>query len=283
MSLTSRYYYPKVHDVAVYRDDPNFIVTAMRTYCPVYVEGETTLLENSCQIRCRYRSLPDGEFSEWTTILAADDLTAEAVVAPVYADLIESESYEVVVGVLDAAGNEASTSIILPSTDVFMEKDGELNSISIGEGITEEDTVSVAEKLTVKVKGKLNAGTLYVGGTRIEAENCITMTGINSSLQMMLPYSETQGTGSVMTTLFHQKAGEIAISCHPAGEDGTPGTLEITMWNNGADTELKLGAVEDRVLLTGLTEPVDDGDAVNKAYVDALIARIQALEEKLGL
>lgn len=46
---------------------------------------------------------------------------------------------------------------------------------------------------------------------------------------------------------------------------------------------LQIASANGNNAIRGLSAPTNASDAVNKAYVDALIARIEALEEKLGL
>lgn len=280
------YYLPRIENVSVERDGSNVRIKAMRNYCRFYSEDGITDIENFCEIRYRYRLLPDGTFSAWTTILDANNLTTNNVATVQELGLSEDESYEFVVGVLDSLKYESNTRIIIAAAGVFMDRDGEMNSISIGEAVSERDTVSVAEKITVKVKGTTHTKNIKVdeavrlGGTVIYEHSLQMYDGnINKyhrgEINASIP-SSSDVLEPTVAEISHKSAGKIKATCDPDDY-----VVKIELQDEVGSTRLSMETTGERVLLTGLTAPVDASDAVNKAYVDALIARIQALEEKL--
>lgn len=83
--------------------------------------------------------------------------------------------------------------------------------------------------------------------------------------------------------LSHRYGGSIRAECKPdtqGVDDDGEGEIRIDLANTYAQTEMSLGLIGNRAFLTGLTAPVNNTDAVNKAYVDGLIA---ALRSELGL
>lgn len=260
------YYYfePQVKNVAVIRcnssgtadDGGTYLkISATRNYCKTYQTSQvaTEIVKNYCLIRYRYRVLPSGSYSSWVTILArtasSDSVTTGALVGSLSAE----ESYEVIVGVLDDAGKEANTSIILSSKGVFMHRDGEQNSLSIGEVVTEKNTVTIAEKLTTFIKGLLKTKNIESSGTVSASGGFATGSAKFSSTSVDM-HEEGYFGNFYMSLPQNAEYPATAYLSHPYG-----GQL---IANCGAG----------RAALTGLTAPVDASDATNKEYVDTNFA-----------
>lgn len=269
------YYLPRIENVSVERDGSNVRIAAMRNYCRFYSEDGVTDIENFCEVRYRYRQLPDGTLSAWTTILDANNLTTNKVATLEELGLSEDESYEFVVGVVDSLQYESNTRIVITAAGVFMDRDGELNAISIGEAVSNDspNTVTVAEKMTLRAKGTARAKNVEVdnsvrlGGTVIYEHRLQMYDGglnkyhrgeINASIPSHSDYLEP-----TVAEISHKSAGSIKATCDP--EDYV---VKVELQDEVGATRLAMETTEERVLITGLTEPVDDADAVNKAYAD---------------
>lgn len=126
-------------------------IKAKRSYSKV-VSGTQ---KNFCQIRYRYKP-EGGSYSSWTTILATTDASDEVTTSALLGGkLLQTSSYEVQVGVVDTIGESDYTTISIPTDKVYMHRAGSIRSLGIGEYVEEENTVSVAEDITTKFKGKV--------------------------------------------------------------------------------------------------------------------------------
>lgn len=269
---------PQIKNLSVYRcnatgnaDDSGtyFKISAERKYCST---GEFS--DNRCQIRYCYRQLPSGSYSEWTTILDANNLeTNRVTTGPLVGTLSADESYEVIVGVADTVGSELHTSAVVASSGAFLHKDGEMNSIAIGEVVNERNTVSVAEKLSVKVKGSMSAkrisceegvsaGKSLSGGGFSFNNNIMSVTTDNASLITNISDGLNQNRMSNNVGAIHQYIAD----------DRTWIELRNYIDKTVMEIILRAGAVR----ITGLTAPLVASDATNKAYVDNAIAALDA-------
>ena len=277
---------PQIRDVSVIRCDSSgnaddsgtyLKISATRNYCNPYWTAPGTAVTNSCEIRYRYRQLPSGTYSAWVTILASSNLTTNSVVTgALVGTLTADENYEVIVGVLDKV-SEASTSIILPAGGVFMHRDGEKNSISIGEKAVDSNTVTIAEKLTTFIKGLLKTkdiqcdGTLKMGLSSLKW-NRFYIAGPNYQGDVTIDLSGAATTNGVVASISQNPAGSISASCKPNADGTSPGAVFLEMANTRAGTGLQLGLFNDRSMIYGLTAPESPKDAVNKQYVDTNFA-----------
>lgn len=111
--------------------------------------------KNTCSIRYRYKAEKASSFSAWTTILSGTASGNEVTTAPLLnGGLLATNTYIVQVGVIDAVGEDAYTTITVPTDKVYMHRDGARRSLAFGEYIQEDNTFSVAEDITFKVKNK---------------------------------------------------------------------------------------------------------------------------------
>lgn len=130
-------------------------IKAKRSYTKVYVSGTN---KNLCSIRYRYKK-EGGTYSSWTTILAStatsDEVSTSALLS---GSLSVTSTYIVQVQAVDSLGDTRTTTISLPTERVYMHKAGSINSLGIGKYAEDENTVDVAEDMTVKVRGNLQIG-----------------------------------------------------------------------------------------------------------------------------
>lgn len=116
--------------------------------------------------------------------------------------------------------------------------------------------------------GTIKTLTEMVDGNEVYAKmrpSGFTAVSVNGGLVSALTHEGVVLSGQASLVKLTAKDGEVALLM---AEDGI-----------GAFTA---GLSNGRVYLTGLTAPVDGADAVNKAYVDALEARIAALEAAIN-
>ena len=130
-------------------------IKAKRSYSKVKVSG---VQYNTCVIRYRYRLESSNKFSDWKDILAGEKTSTDMVDCVEDVGLSTQSTYVVELGVLDDIGESASTVIIVPTDRVYMHKAGSKRSIGVGKYAEDDNTVDIAQDLTVKVRGKLLVG-----------------------------------------------------------------------------------------------------------------------------
>ena len=121
---------------------------------------------NYCKIRYRYKA-EGGSYSSWTNILLGSNLTTDEVTtgALLGGALAIDKSYIVQVQAIDDIGEYATTTITVPTDKVYMHEAASMNSLGIGKYAEEENTVDVAEDITVKVRGDLIVGDMIISDT----------------------------------------------------------------------------------------------------------------------
>ena len=137
-------------------------IKAKRSYSKVYVSGAN---KNLCYIRYRYKK-EGGTYSSWTTILAttatSDEVTTGALLGGA---LSVTSSYVVEVQAVDSIGETGTTDLYLPTERVYMHKAGSIHSLGIGKYAEDENTVDIADDMTVKVRGSLIVGDMPISDT----------------------------------------------------------------------------------------------------------------------
>lgn len=278
----SSYFSPQIRNVEVLRCNSNgdednsgtyMRISARRYYCNYYM-SDSGLTYNTCIIQYRYRPLTSKDYTVWEPILSANAKIDFVDTGALGVGLSADESYEVVVGVEDEVGGVNSTSIILHAGGVFMHKDGELNSIGIGEEVKEENTVSIAKKMAVKVKGTMSVGEGgSAGGTTMTGHSSYMAGDGYGEVSVVVPNdSNTSESAPAYATISHTKAGRVSVKCQPNNMDTTNASVMLELLHNFANIGLQLGLGGDRAFLGGLTEPENPQDATNKEYVDAGLA-----------
>lgn len=106
-------------------------ISAKRSYHPVIANG---VQRNFCQIRYRYKVESNSYYSDWVTIMAADDLSSDEVVtSPLLGgNLLATTTYRVEVQAVDSISSSASSAIIVPTDEVYWHRDGERNALGLG-------------------------------------------------------------------------------------------------------------------------------------------------------
>ena len=137
-------------------------IKAKRSYSKVYVSGVN---KNLCYIRYRHKK-EGGSYSSWTTILATTAASDEIITGALLSGALSvTSSYVVEVQAVDTIGETGTTAISLPTERVYMDEAASINSLGIGKYAEEENTVDVAEDITVKVRGDLIVGDRPISDT----------------------------------------------------------------------------------------------------------------------
>ena len=126
-------------------------IKAKRSYSPV---KSGSVQKNFCQIRYRYKLSSASKYSEWTTILAKDNLTSDQIEtgALLGGVLSVASSYHVQVQAIDDIGEAADTTITVPTDKVYWHRDGARNSFTFGGYVEEDNTFAIAAGVNFKVK-----------------------------------------------------------------------------------------------------------------------------------
>lgn len=138
-------------------------IKAKRSYSKVI---STNGQYNYCKIRYRYKA-EGGSYSSWTNILLGSNLTTDEIVtgALLGGALAIDKSYIVQVQAIDDIGESATTTLTVPTDKVYMDEAASMNSLGIGKYAEEENTVDIAEDITVKVRGDLVVGGRTISDT----------------------------------------------------------------------------------------------------------------------
>lgn len=106
-------------------------IAAKRSYYPVVANG---VQKNFCSIRYRYKAENDPYYSDWATIMDANDLSSDEVVSSplLNGNLLATVSYRVEVQVIDTVGSGASSAIIVPTAAIYWHRDGARNALGLG-------------------------------------------------------------------------------------------------------------------------------------------------------
>ena len=114
---------------------------------------------NTCDIRYQYKAEDAEKWSQWETILLGyrdeDEVETGALLGGV---LAADKSYLVKVGVIDDVGGTASTTVYIPTDRVYMHQDKVRRALAFGMYIQDDNTIDVAEDITVRVRGELVTG-----------------------------------------------------------------------------------------------------------------------------
>ena len=129
-------------------------IKAKRRYSKVVSSG---VQKNFCSIRYRYKADGTDAYSSWTTILATDAQSDEIETSALKGAVLDStRSYIVQIGVIDTLGVEDIVTISIPTDRVYTHRAGSISSLGIGKYVEEENTVDIAEDITLKIRGKVN-------------------------------------------------------------------------------------------------------------------------------
>lgn len=134
------------------RNDGTYLmIKAGRSYSPV-ISGGTQ--KNFCVIQYRYKLLSASSYSAWATILDKNALGNEVITLPLLGGTLSVKStYEVQIRVIDDIGEQASTTVKIPTDKVFCHRGW--NSIAYGGYIEEENTFAITGDMKFKVKNEV--------------------------------------------------------------------------------------------------------------------------------
>ena len=162
---------PKISDVVAARCDSKgnlsdsgtyLKIEATRSYSQVKANG---VQKNFCKIQYRYKA-EGGTYSDWNTILAKDNLSSDKIKtgALLGGVLSAQATYVVQVQAIDDIGESASTTITIPTDKVYWHRDGARRSLTFGGYVEDDSTFAIAEDITFKTKGPIEA----LGGGNID-------------------------------------------------------------------------------------------------------------------
>lgn len=110
---------------------------------------------NSCSLSFRYKSNEDSTYSEWEEILSGDEDSDEITTEALLGDMLPSVSYTVQIRAMDAVGEHGISTVIVPTEDVYMHRAGSRRALGVGKYAEEDNSVDIAEDLTLIVRGKM--------------------------------------------------------------------------------------------------------------------------------
>lgn len=118
-------------------------ITAKRSYHRVMVDG---VQKNFCQIRYRYKVETDSYYSDWVTIMAADDLSSDEVTTSplLEGNLLTTATYRVEVQAVDYISNSTPTAITVSTDKVYWHRDGARNALGLGKYNERDDALDSA-------------------------------------------------------------------------------------------------------------------------------------------
>lgn len=132
-------------------DEGTYLKIKAKANCSKVVTGGVQ--NNFCAIRYRYK-VEGGTYSPWTIILAEKSASDEIITGSLLGGALNTTStYYVQVQAIDTIGETATTTIVVPTDRVYMHKAGSMRSLGIGKYVEEENTVDIAEDMTVNIRG----------------------------------------------------------------------------------------------------------------------------------
>lgn len=143
---------PKLENVSAARCDKNgnesesgtyLKIKAKRSYAPV---ESRNVQKNFCEISYRYKVEGDSAYSEWKTILSADNLASDEVVTDplLNGNFLSTNTYRVEVQALDDVGNNSVVTIIVPTDKVYWHRDGARNALGLGKYNEKDNAIDSA-------------------------------------------------------------------------------------------------------------------------------------------
>lgn len=138
-------------------------IKAGRKYSKV-VSDETQ--KNFCELRFRYKTEGATNFSDWVTLLAKNNSTADEVDAVSDSAILSTaNSYMVQIGVIDDIGETSTLEFSIPTAQVTMHLKKGGKGVGIGKYVEEDNLVDISEDWDVMVRGKLFAQHIGAIGT----------------------------------------------------------------------------------------------------------------------
>lgn len=180
------------------------LIAAKRNYSKV-VSGDDQ--KNFCTLEYRVK-VEGGSYSDWETLIEKRAESDEIIEGPVSGVTLEAKrTYVVQIRAVDDIGEQVTTQIFVPSQKVFMHRAGSINSLGIGKYAEEENTVDIADDMTVKVRGNL-----IVGETKIGDTNWASL-GLSTSVWKSDYYYGRNTSGNVWYRVIDNSHVYIAFNC----------------------------------------------------------------------
>ena len=139
------------------RDSGTYLkIKAKRSYSKC-VDGNGSQ-RNFCGLRYRYKHSSASDYSDWITLLGDNVTGTDEVIsgALLGGSLLATDSYVVQVDAVDSIPNHTTMTFTIPTDKIYMHRAGSIRSLGIGEYVEDENTVSIAEDIAVKVKNSIN-------------------------------------------------------------------------------------------------------------------------------
>ena len=139
------------------RDSGTYLkIKAKRSYSKCADENGSQ--RNFCGLRYRYKHSSASDYSDWITLLGDNVTGTDEVItgALLGGSLLATDSYVVQVDAVDSIPNHTTMTFTIPTDKIYMHKAGSIRSLGIGEYVEDDNTVSIAEDIAVKVKNSIN-------------------------------------------------------------------------------------------------------------------------------
>ena len=165
---------PKIQNVSAERCDADgnlmdsgtyLKISAKRTYSPVLADD---VQKNFCCIRYRYKTKAASSWSDWATLLEAEDLSTDEVTTDaLLGTVLVTATYLAQVQALDTIGMESTVTITVPTDSVFMHRTPD--SMGLGKYSEKPNTLDTAWSINTD-GGFTAAGNAVIGGTMSAAD-----------------------------------------------------------------------------------------------------------------
>ena len=202
-------------------------IKATRSYSKVESGGEQ---KNFCQIRYRYKRAAASDYSDWTTILPADDLSSNQAETGALLDgaLYEGDSYVVQVQAIDDIGDDSTSTFTIPTEHVYMHRTK--NGMGLGKYCEGENVLDVAWDIRgVSFNGVYIKTVRLWGGTDIRLQTDYPEWGDGGNRQSFLVFGSANGS-LVLGVCIVDSAGNAVngiTNCSASCEDA--GIIKLTM------------------------------------------------------
>lgn len=136
-----------------YTDSGTYLrIKARRNYSPV--KTADGVKKNFCKIRYRYKTENEAWKEEmWKTILSSASSTDEIDTGPLLSGALSATTtYIAEVGVIDDIGEDAYTTITIPTDKVYTHEAGARRSFAYGKYVEDDNTFDIAEDIDFKVR-----------------------------------------------------------------------------------------------------------------------------------
>ena len=181
-------------------------IKAKRVYSPCVA---SSVQKNFCEIRYRYRTANESDWSDWVVILAANNTASDEVTtaALLGGALATSNSYVIEVQVVDTIGYTSSVTVMITTDKIYWHRDGANNALGLGKYAEAPDTLD--SDWNIKTSKNIEAaGDCTIGGA-ISANKVEATGDIDASGTVNAAAVETVGNAAIGGTLSAHDIGRI--------------------------------------------------------------------------